>query len=102
MWEDPTIILDISCTDEKHNLYLNSIEEDFIKRLYEQGRYIYSCKRQEAEWITTYVLSKGLHEVGIHYIYTYVGDFLHIFVHNQYSDFILVSYFFKAISVLSL
>lgn len=61
IWEDPTIS-ETPWTDEKHSLYLNSIEEAFIKRLYERGHFRYSCKRWAAERITTSVSSKGLYE----------------------------------------
>lgn len=62
VWADPTIS-ESSWTDEKHSLYLNSIEEAFVKSLHERGgHYTYSSKRWEAERITPCVSSKGLYE----------------------------------------
>jgi hypothetical protein len=66
VWEDPTRS-ETPWTDEKQSLYLNSIEEAFVKRMYERGQFIYSCKRWDSESKTasTSVRSKGLYEVGI-------------------------------------
>jgi len=58
---DPTTS-ESSWTDEKHSLYLNSIEEAFVKRLHERGHYSYSCKRWEAERMIPCVSGKGLYE----------------------------------------
>lgn len=58
---DPTTS-ESSWTDEKHSLYLNSIEEAFVKSLHERGHYTYACNKWEAVGITTCMPGKGLHE----------------------------------------
>ncbi|GLJ07752.1 hypothetical protein SUGI_0073600 [Cryptomeria japonica] len=46
--EDPTSS-ETSWTNEKHSLYLNSIEDAFVSSLYQQGYYTYPCKRWQAD-----------------------------------------------------
>ncbi|KAH9312534.1 hypothetical protein KI387_027569, partial [Taxus chinensis] len=60
--EDP-ISSKKSWTDEKHNLYLNSMEEAFISRFYEHGYYTYPSKRLQADRVEAgSVFSKDLNE----------------------------------------
>lgn len=61
VWEN-SAVSETSWTDEKHSLYLKSIEEIFVQSLYERGQYIYSCKRWESGRITTSVSGKSLYE----------------------------------------
>lgn len=64
VWADPTIS-ESSWTDEKHSLYLNAIEEAFVKSLHERGHYTYSCKRREAERIIPCMSDKGLYDEDV-------------------------------------
>ncbi|KAH9312497.1 hypothetical protein KI387_027532 [Taxus chinensis] len=59
--EDPTSS-EKSWTDEKHSLYLNSIEEAFVSSLY-HGYYTYPCKRLQADrGVAVSVFSTDLNE----------------------------------------
>lgn len=60
VWADPSVS-ESSWTDEKHSLYLNSIEEAFVRSLHERGHYTHSCERRETQRIIPCMSDKGLY-----------------------------------------
>lgn len=60
VWADPSVS-ESSWTDEKHSLYLNSIEEAFVRSLHERGHYTHSCERRKTQRIIPCMSDKGLY-----------------------------------------